>query len=308
MRITQESMNRRLLSDLDRQINRVDRASREMSSQRKLLKPSDDPVGAQRAVLTRSELSAIDQYQVNLSQARGFLNTTDDALTDIAGILHRARELTIQGASDEKGTTARQNIALEIDQLASAVKQSANTSFGGVHVFSGTLTNDPAYDTTTVPPVDTYAGNDGVIAREIGPGVAVQINTLVDDGTPPLLGSGVAGDGGLLDTLRRISEHLKGGTVADGNALRTTDLRALERNLDTLNRARANVGATVNRLDAADARLAATETAATQLLSDTEDVDFAEATLALSSAQSVYEAALRSGALVIQRSLLDFLS
>ncbi|HEU4658585.1 MAG TPA: flagellar hook-associated protein FlgL [Capillimicrobium sp.] len=308
MRITQESMNRRLLGDLDRQLNRVDRATREMSSQRKLLRPSDDPVGAQRAVLTRTELSSIDQYQVNISQARGFLNTTDDALTEMMDILHRARELTVQGASDEKGDDARKNIALEIDQLVSALKQAGNTSYGGVHVFAGTLTNSPPYDTTSSPPVDTYAGNDGIIAREIGPGISVQLNTLVDDGTPPLLGSGVPGDGGLIDTLRRISEHLKSGTVADRNALRTTDLQALEGNLDAFNKARAVVGATSNRLDAADARLAAAETAATELLSDTEDVDLAEATLELSTAQSVYEAALKSGALIIQRSLLDFLS
>jgi flagellar hook-associated protein 3 FlgL len=307
MRITQESMNRRLLTDLSSQMERVDRATREMSSQRKLLKPSDDPVGAQRAVLTRTELSAIDQYQVNVSQARGFLTTTEDALNEITNLLHRARELTVQGANDATGDSARANIALEIDQLVSALKQAGNTSYGGVHVFGGTQTTTAPYDTTTVPPVDAYNGDDGIVAREIGPGIAIQLNTLVDDGTPPLLGSGVAGDGGLIDTLRRVSEHLTGGTPADADALRTTDLRALEANLDALNKARATVGATVNRLDAADARLAATETAATKLLSDTEDVDIAEATLALSTAQTVYEAALKSGALIIQRSLLDFL-
>jgi flagellar hook-associated protein 3 FlgL len=95
--------------------------------------------------------------------------------------------------------------------------------------------------------------------------------------------------------------------VADGNALRDTDLKALEANLDQVNDARAHVGATVSRLDAADARLAATETAANQLLADTEDVDFAQAALTLSTQQTVYEAALRSGAAIIQPSLLDFL-
>lgn len=307
MRITQESMNRRLLADLNAGINRVDRATREMSSQRKLLRPSDDPVGAQRAVLTRSELGAIDQYQKNIAQARGFLNTTDDALTEIAGLLHRARELTVQGANDATGTAGRANLALEIDQLASALKQAANASYGGVHVFGGTRTGSPPYDTTSVPPVDAYGGDDGIVAREIGPGISVQLNALVNQGAPPLIGEGVAGDGGLLDTLRRISEHLRGGTAADADALRNGDLAALEANLGKLNEVRANVGATTNRLDAAESRLAAGETSATKLLSDTEDVDFAEAALALSTAQTVYEAALKSGGLIIQRSLLDFL-
>lgn len=308
MRITQESMNRRLLADLNAGVNRVDRAMREMSSQRKLLRPSDDPVGAQRAVLTRTELSSIDQYQKNISQARGFLETTDDALTEMANLLHRARELTVQGANDATGPDGRQALALEIDQLASAIKQAANASFGGVHVFGGTRTGSPPYDTTSVPPVDAYGGDDGIIAREIGPGISVQINALVNDGTPPLIGQGVPGDGGMLDTLRRISEHLRGGTPADGNALRDDDLAAIERNLEKLNDVRANIGATVNRLEAAESRLAAAETSATKLLSETEDVDIAEASLELSTARTVYEAALKSGALIIQRSLLDFLS
>jgi flagellar hook-associated protein 3 FlgL len=307
MRITQESMTRRLLSDLQAAANRVDRAGREMSSQRKLLKPSDDPVGAQRAVLTRSELSANEQYQTNVAQARGWLNTTDDAMTSITELLHRARELTVQGASDATGPDARKNIALEIDQIVSAVKQAANASYGGVHVFGGSDTTSPPYDTNTIPPVDTYSGNTRVVAREVGPGVALQVNTIPDDGSAtPLLGSG-GGDTGLIDTLRTISAHLKGGTVADANALRGVDLAALEGNLESVNEARANLGATMNRVEAAAARLTATEEAATKLLSDTEDVDIAEATLELSTQQTIYEAALRSGASIIQPSLLDFL-
>jgi flagellar hook-associated protein 3 FlgL len=307
MRVTQESMTRRLMADLNAVVIRVDRAQREMSSQKKLLKPSDDPVGAQRAVMTRSDLSANVQHQSNVSQARGWLETTDDALSEISNLVHRARELTVQGANDATGPAARQNIALEIDQLVSAVKQAANTSYGGIHIFGGTDTTSPPYDTTTVPAIDTYGGDTGVVAREIGPGISLQINTIVDDGGPtPLLGSG-GGDTGLIDTLRTISTHLKNGTVADANALRNGDLSALETNLDQLNKARANLGATINRLDAADARLAATETAATKLLSETEDVDFAQAALTLSTQQTIYEAALRSGASIIQPSLLDFL-
>jgi flagellar hook-associated protein 3 FlgL len=307
MRVTQDSISRRFLNDLSSVSNRVDRAQREMSSQKKLLKPSDDPVGAQRSILTRTELSANTQHQSNISQARGWLQTTDDSLTAIADVLHRARELTVQGASDGTGPDARKNIALEIDQLVGAVKQAANASYGGIYIFGGTKTTTQPYDTTTVPPVDAYAGDTGVVAREIGPSIALQVNTVPDDGTATtLLGSGGA-DAGLIATLRNISAHLSSGTAAGAEALRNNDLVRLDDNLEQLNNVRAEVGATLNRLDAADARLQAAEDAATQLLSDTEDVDFAKAALTLSTQQTVYEAALRSGARIIQPSLLDFL-
>lgn len=315
VRITQGMMSRRLISDLNAASNRVDTAQRQIASQKRILKPSDDPIGAQKAVLTRGELSATTQYQTNITEARGWLETTDGALGQITDLLHRARELTVQGGNDATGPAGRRNLALEIDQLVNAVKQAGNTSYAGVFVFGGTDTTSPPYDTTSSPPVDVYGGDNNLIAREIGPSISVQVNTRVNTSPNPVLGSGqltagppaAPGDTGLLRTLRDISDHLKGGTVADGNALRDTDLKALEANLDQVNDARAHVGATVSRLDAADARLAATETAANQLLADTEDVDFAQAALTLSTQQTVYEAALRSGAAIIQPSLLDFL-
>jgi flagellar hook-associated protein 3 FlgL len=235
------------------------------------------------------------------------MQTAGSALDDITALLHRAQELTIQGANGATGDEARKNIAAEIDQIAEAVKAAGNTRYAGVYIFSGTTTTTQPYDTTTTPAVDAYQGNNGVVAREIGPGVSVQINTNVNTGTPPLLGSG-GGDGGLIDTLRNISAHLKSGLPADTTALGTTDLKALDTNLTSINKAQAVLGATVNRLDAASDRLAATKASSTQLLSDTEDVDAATAYLNLSTTQSVYEAALKAGATIIQPSLLDFLS
>jgi len=307
MRITQSMMTDRLLANLSRSQERLARASEEMQTQRKLLKPSDDPVGAQRAVLTRGDLAANRKYSDNISQARGFMQTAGSALNEITNLLHRAQELTVQGANGATGLDARKNIAAEIDQIVQAVKQAGNTNYAGVFIFAGTATTTQPYDTTSIPPVDAYQGDNGVIAREIGPGVSVQINTNINTGTPPLLGGG-GGDGGLIDTLRNISAHLKSGLDADVSALGTSDLKALDANLTTISNAQAIIGATVNRLDAADERLASTRIASTRLLSDTEDVDAATAYLNLSTTQSVYEAALKAGATIIQPSLLDFLS
>ena len=58
---------------------------------------------------------------------------------------------------------------------------------------------------------------------------------------------------------------------------------------------------------AAAARLSQTEQTVTDLLSQTEDADMAKTMVAFSMQQSVYQSALKSGAAVIQPSLLDFL-
>lgn len=306
-RITQATMTRQLLGDLNDAMARVNRSQQELASGKRILRPSDDPVGTQRALISRSEIAATKQYSDNVSQAQGWLQTTDTALGDISDLLQRARELTVQAANGTNDASDRAAIAAEIDQIVSAVKTAANTSFGGVYVFGGTAVTAPPYDTTSVPPVDTYTGDDGAVVREIGPGVSVQVNTLVDQAPAPLLGNG-SGDSGLLATLRGIAAHLRGDTDTDVTALQTTDLKALDANLDTVNQSRAVVGATLNRLASATARLDATQETATQLLSDNEDVDYAQAMLDLSSQSTVYQAALQTGARIIQPSLLDFLS
>ncbi len=306
MRITHTMMARHSLADITARATSLDRAMRELSSQKRILQPSDDPVGTQRAILARAELAANAQYQSNIDHATGFLQTTDTALGEMTDLLHRARELLVRAANDVTDQASRENIALEVDQIVAQLKTAANTTYGGVYLFGGTATTTRPYDTTTTPPVDTYAGDANPLAREIGPGVSVQINTIVGTGTPPLVGQG-GGDGGLIDSLRTIAANLRAGTAAASNALKTSDLQALDGNLDTINAARSNVGATLNRLSAASDRLAANEEATTDLLSKTEDVDFAQATIELSTQQTVYQAALHVGANIIQPSLLDFL-
>jgi flagellar hook-associated protein 3 FlgL len=300
-RVTNQMISRSVLSDLNEVSQRLSKTQQKMSSGKQITRPSDDPYGTSRALSLRSDVAATQQYQRNVGEAEAWQNVTDAALSKITEAVQRARDLTIQGASDSAGQAARNAAAAEIDQLIASVKQEANASYGGRYVFAGTATNAPPY---AVAGADTYVGNAGTVAREIGPGVSVQVNVVGST----LLGNGqAAADGKLLDVLRDISQHLKSGIVADANTLRTTDLKALDVNLDALSQTRATVGATTNRLESADARLQQVEESSIKLLSDVEDADMAKTYVDFSMQQSVYQSALRAGSNIVQQSLLDFL-
>jgi flagellin-like hook-associated protein FlgL len=301
MRVTTLMSSRATLRDLNDGMERLTRLQNELSSGKQITRPSDDPYGTSRAMGLRSELGGLDQCKRNVNDGTGWLNTSDTALGQISGVLQRARELLVQGASDTAGASARAAMADEIDQLTESVKQEADVQYGGRYVFSGTATDTAPY---ALGGADAYAGDAGTITRAIGPQVEVPINADVH----ALLGDGqAAGDGRLLDTLRDISDHLRGGTPADAAALRGTDLRRLDANLDTLNGIRADVGARTNRLAIAASRLSGLQTNATQLLSDTEDADMAQTITQYTTQQAAYNAALRAGASIVQSSLLDFL-
>ena len=100
---------------------------------------------------------------------------------------------------------------------------------------------------------------------------------------------------------------LRGGTPANAEALRGTDLERLSANIDELTRVRAVVGATTNRLETAGTRLEQLQEASLDQLYQVYNVDMAEALVNFSSEQTAYETALRAGSKLIQPSLMDFL-
>ncbi|HEX8752040.1 MAG TPA: flagellar hook-associated protein FlgL [Solirubrobacterales bacterium] len=301
IRITDSMVSRTILSDLGAADNRLALTQRRLASGKQLTRPSDDPFGTNRAIQLRGELEGTRQYRRNVNDGSGWATATEAALTRITDIVQRARELLVDGGNDSNGPVAREAIATEIDQLTESLKQEANATYGGRYVFAGTATETRPYE---LGAVDTYAGNAGSVARVIGAGVSVSINVSAH----ALLGDGQgAADNKLLDVMRDVSENLRGSTVADSEALRGTDLKRLDTNLDELTRVRAVVGATANRLEAAGARLDELEESSTDLLSKVEDTDMAETLVQYSTQKAAYESALRAGASIVQTSLLDFL-
>jgi flagellar hook-associated protein 3 FlgL len=296
-RITSAMMTRGVLADLNDVATRISDTQRKMATGKELTRPSDDPFAVGRALDLRTELEGLGQYRRNVAEGEAWTAASDAALGALTDIAQRSRELLLRGANGSSSATEREAIAQEIDQLIDAAKHDANASHAGRSIFGGTATNVKPYDMAT----DTYHGDGADIVRTIGPGVSVVVNVRGSD----VLGNG--SDGKMLNTLRDISKHLRGGTAADQAALNDSDIVAMDRSIDGLLRTRAQVGAVANRLSSADDRLAELEESANGLLSKTEDADMAKTLVDYSTQQAVYQSALRAGAGIVQASLLDFL-
>jgi flagellar hook-associated protein 3 FlgL len=302
VRITDGMLSAASLADIQRSQARAFDAQQEVTTGKRINRAADDPDGAARAVRLKGELAGIDRQGQNADAATAWLTASEGALSGIGDTLQRVRELTVQAGNDSLSDSNRKAIADEIDQLIESVRDQANATLDGRYLFSGAQTTTKPY----APGSDAYLGGragQDVVALDIGPGVSVQVNTnglaLFGEGT-------AAGDGLMLDTLRTLSADIRSGNTT---AVRTTDLQALDRSTTALVDARAAIGATQNRVDAAKGRLQDLGTATTKLLSDTEDADMAKAIMTLSTQQSAYQAALQSGASVIQhKTLMDFLS
>ena len=128
----------------------------------------------------------------------------------------------------------------------------------------------------------------------------------------------------LFDTLQKLELALGGETSYktasyDGGppaavTVETHDLSVssvlddLDRDINSLLKSRSEIGARTNYVELTQNRLDDNYITFTKLLSQNEDADYAEVSLKLSSAETVYSASLSAGAKVIQHSLLDFLN
>jgi flagellar hook-associated protein 3 FlgL len=299
MRITAGMNQRHVLADLQRVQQRLSDAQSQVSSGKRVEKPSDDPLAAERAARLQADLDSTAAYSDTVAESKSWLDATDSALSSLTDVVQRVRELTVQAANGATSDTGRQAIKAQVDQLIKQAKSTLNDAYDGRYLFSGTKTDTPPYDVDTVPYDDSYKGDSGAILRQIGPGVTVQVNATTAGNTPPtdILGS-------LLPALRQLSTDLQNNDVA---ALGSTDLKAVDAGLDTITAVQSQIGAITNRVTAAGQRLGDLSDVTTILLSNTQDADLPKALTDLSAQQTALQAALRGGASLIQQSLMDFL-
>jgi flagellar hook-associated protein 3 FlgL len=299
VRITHNLMSTSMLADIQRANVSMAKTSGQISSGRRIDSAADDPVGATRALVLQSELSANAGYKAAAEAARGWTETTEGALNSIVDIVQGTRELIVQANNDTLQPSDRAKLAAKLSEMLEQVKATANARYGDQYVLSGQRSDIPPY---AAGASDAYGGDTGAVIRTIGPNQSVQVNVSGDS----VLG-GTPGDGLLLDTMRTAIANLTGGTPADLTNLRGPVLQGLTSNLDQILTARAQVASAAVRAELASDRIDEIKVTATDQLSQVIDTDYAEAITRYSSQKTVYQAALQAGAQVIQPSLMDFL-
>ena len=111
MRVSTNWMHQQSVATmLDRQSD-LSRLNTQMSTGKRINQPSDDPVGAARA-LDLSHLTAdVAQYQRNISAANARLGLEDQTLSNAGNVLGRVRVLVLQAVNDTQSDDTRGDIA-----------------------------------------------------------------------------------------------------------------------------------------------------------------------------------------------------
>ena len=142
MRVTNNMMLRNTTSNINNNKYSVNSLNNQMSSQKKISRPSEDPVVAIRALRLRSNLSEINQYyEKNIPDADAWLNVTETALENMKTILSDIRTQCTYGASDQLKAEDRKTILTQLESLRKQIYSEGNSDHAGRTVFTGYRTN-----------------------------------------------------------------------------------------------------------------------------------------------------------------------
>ena len=147
----------------------LDRTQRQISSGRRILTPSDDPIAASRSLELRESLSRLQQFGRNSTVITNRLSQEESALAAVNNVLQRVRELALQANNATQSNESRKLIAIEMREHLGNLEQLANQQDGnGGYLFAGNL--EGTKPVTRSGAAYTYNGDQGQRFIQIGEG------------------------------------------------------------------------------------------------------------------------------------------
>ncbi len=147
LRITQNAMYRNMTGQMQRTLSAYMDSNEQGSTQKKINRPSDDPAGTYRVLMTRNDINATKQYQSNVDTAKGWLNLADNVLgTQVSTVLTRLKSLAEQASTGTYTAVNRQQMAYEAREIFGQFLNLANTEFEGKSIFGGHRYDVNAYE------------------------------------------------------------------------------------------------------------------------------------------------------------------
>ena len=295
MRVADQQMYGILLGNLQRSRLQMLTSQEQISSQKRVTNPSDDPSAFGQIVLDKSALSQTTQWVRNINFGTARVNAADQALGQVQNLITRVRELTIQASSDTTSAEGRQSIAKEVRQLQRQLVQLGNTEVAGQAIFGGTKTDVQPFTITSGDTV-AYQGNSETQSIAVGENQTVQI---LVPGSSIFTGSTT----NMFDSLRDLLTALEGNNRSGIQAgLGNLDLATAQ-----ISDVQGTVGALANRLQVTHDALDTATLTITKSISDNQDADLATAITQLRLQEVAVQAASQTFTKIFDSSLINYL-
>jgi flagellar hook-associated protein 3 FlgL len=171
MRVSTSWMQQQSIGSMMNRQSDLSNLNTQLSTGKRINQPSDDPVGAARALDLNHLVTDTAQYQRNITSANARLGLEDQSLANVTNVLGRVRTLLLQAANGTQTDATRSDIAAEMVQLRQQLLGQANSKDGqGDYIFAGNRTGTAPFASQGGV---TYVGDDGQRMVAAGPGLQV---------------------------------------------------------------------------------------------------------------------------------------
>ena len=300
MRVTNNMMMNSMALSLQQKSQVILNLTEKVASGKKILKPSDDPLGMVRAMDYRETISKVDQYMENISRGKTKLEVTENILEEVENQIIKVKQIATDQSMGalETRTTAAEQVRSLYDELYVL----ANSEFENSYLFAGHENTTEPF-TMNIDNTVTYNGDDGDQEIIIGKNNHVKVNT---HGTE-VFGDGLGPEVDIFGAILDLIEGLENPDVDAGTLEIQASLANIRASQDQLNAARTRNAGTYERLESTEAYWDKFKTGIEGELSAVEDVDLSQAVVQLQNAQLIYETSMALSKEILQTSLMSFL-
>lgn len=307
MRISTFNAYENVIFNLQMRQRGLQHSQEQLTSGKRVAKPSDDPVAAARAERSLATIARAEAHQRALEAARTATQLTESALGDAGELVQQVRETLVAAGNPTYSDNERAMLVQKLSGLRQQLLSVANRGDGtGSYLFGGQGSSSPPFvDGATGVTYDGSAGDtlvasDEALALSIdGSETWLQAPAAVT-GDPPL---------SLFDVVDTAITELgaTGVPASQISAAVTVGIRDLDAVNNHVLAARARAGEALARMETVELRNADARLAAQTERSAAEDLDMVDAISDFQNRQTGYDAALRAYSLVQRMSLFNYI-
>ena len=137
----------------------------QLATGKRIITPSDDPVGAAKVLRLTEEIDELEQFQRNNDLVTGSLEQQEAVLTNITNSLNRARTLVVQAGSGILSDPDKRAIGAELEQIKLEIFDLMNTQDAdGNYIYAGYQSANQAftYNPAATGNAISFSGDAGV--------------------------------------------------------------------------------------------------------------------------------------------------
>jgi len=168
MRISTNSIFETATNQLGTLQSALARTQMQLSTNRRILTPADDPVSSARVLEVTQSQSMNEQFGTNRQNAKASLSHVELALQNSGDLLQDIQELVVSAGNGAMVMSDREALATELEGRLQDLLGVANTADGsGGYLFSGYMATTQPF--TQTPTGANYQGDQGQRKLQVGP-------------------------------------------------------------------------------------------------------------------------------------------